>query len=408
VDGSPRPTRALLLDRTLAPFLAGNLSSNIGTWMHNIAAAIVVFDVTGSAFLVGMLIFTQFSPAMLFSLWAGAIADRADRRKVLILSLMLSGLAGGALAAWVIGAGVDGLPGVWPVFLASGLIGLGHAFSVPTLHAIVPSLVPQSDLDEAVALNTVTFNLGRTVGPALAGIVIASLGAGAAFLLNALSYGLFIVALLFIRVPRVSEVSGRPPSVRAGIRFAREDRVLMLLLIGVAALSFARDPVTTLAPAIAAEFDGGEAFVGLLVAMFGVGSVTAVVLGGRIRAHGDRKKVAVAGMTALGVGMAIVGAANSRALALFGLAVAGAGFLFAITALMAGIYARVPEDMRARVLALWTVAFLGSRPLAALFDGAMADLFSPRVALGISAIFALLSAGALQVRWKDGDTRARE
>jgi MFS family permease len=401
-EGSARPARrttALLRDRTLARFLAGNLTSNVGTWMHNIAAAIVVYDLTGSALLVGLLMLAQFGPTMVLAPWAGAVADRVDRRRLLVASLVLAGSSGAALAAWVALVGVEGLPGTGPVFAASAVIGIGHAFAMPALHSVIPSLVPREDLDRTLALTTVTFNVARTVGPAIAGLVLASLGAGAAFALNSASFLVFALMIIATRVPRRATSERQPGSVRDGLRFVRQDSLLVVLLIGVASLGFAQDPVNTLGPAIAHELGGGDALFGALVGSFGLGSIIAVVLGGPIRAAVRKSSAAAGGLVTLGAGMGLLAAAPVPALAIGSLLIAGLGFLFAITALMGGIYSRVPDDLRGRVLALWGVAFLGSRPLAGVVDGAVADLVSPRVAIAFSASVAIGAAVLVRTVW---------
>lgn len=399
-DDQARSPRQLVFDPRFGPFLLGNLTSNIGTWLHNIAAAVAVFSLTESAFQVGLLVFAQFSPALLFSPWAGALVDRVDRRRVAIGALVLAGTSGVGLAAWIATVTLEGLPGVWPIFGASLLIGLGSAFSIPAIHSIIPSLVPPRDLDGALALTTVTFNLGRTLGPALAGGVLIWFGTATAFAMNGLSFWLFAGALTAISIQTVERHSGSEGTVREGLRFVRGDMSLIVLLAAVASLGFAQDPVNTLAPSLADGLGGGEPLVGILVASFGVGSVTAVVLGGRLRARLGRRAAAVSGLIALGMGMVTLASAPVPWVAVVGLVVSGAGFLFAITSLMAGIYARVPDEFRGRVLALWTVAFLGSRPLAGLVDGALADLTSPRIAVLLAATIALLSAVMVRLGWK--------
>lgn len=399
-DAPARNPRHLVQDRRLGPFLLGNLTSNIGTWMHNIAAAVAVYSITGSAFQVGLLVFAQFSPSLFLSPWAGAVADRVDRRRLAVAALLVAGTSGAGLAAWVGIVTLDGLPGVWPIFAASMLIGVGSAFSIPALHSIIPSLVPPEDLEGALALTTVTFNLGRTLGPAIAGGVLVWFGSATAFGLNALSFWLFAAALGLIRFPAAERAVASKGSVREGLRFVRNDVGLIVLLVAVASLGFAQDPVNTLAPALADELGGGEALVGVLVAAFGLGSVVAVTLGSSLRARMEKQLAAVTGLVALGSGLVILSLAPVTSVAVSGLFISGMGFLFAITSLMAGIYARVPNEFRGRVLALWAVAFLGSRPIAGVIDGAVADFTSPRVAVALAATIALSSAVMVRIGWK--------
>lgn len=394
----PRPPSRLLIDRNLGPFLAGSLLSNIGTFMYNITAAIVVFQVTDSAFFVGVLATAQFAPAMIFAPWAGRAADRFDRRSLLLTTQAVSGTASGALALWTGAAGVDGLGGPWPVIGLSLVIGVSFAFSIPTLQAFVGSLVPPVDLEATLALNSVTFNLARAIGPALAGVAVATLGAAATFGINSLTFGVFALVLLEIGGGPAREVSG-DRSFLGALRFLRVDPGIVVVLLGIAALGFASDPVNALAPAVAEEYGGGERLVGVLVSAFGAGAVIASTFVARVRRLVAKRVLATAGLATLGVGMMVVATSPLTWIAVTALVVSGFGFLMAITILTADIYGRVPDEMRGRILAMWGVAFLGSRPLAGLVDGAIADLLSTRLAVAFAASVALAMVWLLGARW---------
>ncbi|MEX2375211.1 MAG: MFS transporter [Dehalococcoidia bacterium] len=400
-----RPPLALLRDPVLGPFLAGSLTSNVGTWMQNVAAAIVVFDLTGSAFFVGLLVAAQFGPALLLSPWAGALADRVDRRLLLIASQTLAGMAALVLALWTAISGPEGLPGPWPLFGAAVLIGIGYAFSIPSLQALVGALVDRPDLEGALALNSVSFNLARAVGPATGALVMVTWGPAAAFGLNAATYAVFILVLALMPRRKVelrdaSRGTGSDGSVREGFRFVLADRPLLLLIVGVGALGFASDPVNTLAPAVADALGGGDALVGMLVSAFGVGSVLAATVVTWVRRRVSQGMVALVGLGMLSAGMAALAVAPQPVTAVTSLAVAGFGFLLAITSLTAQIYARVPDDYRGRVLALWGVAFLGSRPLAGLVDGALADEFSAHIAVAFAAGVGFAATTVFWIAWR--------
>lgn len=391
----PRAPLALVRDRNVGPFLLGNLASNLGTWMHNIAAAIVVFDVSGSAFQVGLLVLAQFGPAVVLAPMAGVLTDRVDRRRLLMVFQTLASVAGISLATSIWVVGVEGLPGVWPLHAASLVIGVGYAFSIPSHQALVAELVPAHDLEGALALNTVTFNLGRAVGPAIGAVVLVVSGPAVAFMLNSVSYLLFVFALAFVTL----HPTDRPSLDRnfaSALRFVRQDRQLVLLITAVAALGYAQDPVNTLAPPLAQILGGGDALVGALVSAFGVGSVLAAMTVNRVRRRLDQQTLGALGFLAVGVGMLGLSIAPDRYVAFGALLVAGAGFLFAITALTARIYQRVPDAMRGRVLSLWGIAFLGSRPVAGLIDGAIADWLSVRIAVAVGAAVAFLAAWAVR------------
>lgn len=398
-DHSPaggRSSWALLADRNFGVFFVGNLVSNCGSFLQNVAAAIVVYRLTRSNTLVGAVSMVQFAASLLLAPWAGALSDRMDRRLLLLWGQVVSIIAAVGLAAWTAVVGVEGLPGPWPIFAAATLIGIGWAISVPTMQALVPALVEDADLDQAIALNSVTFNIARAVGPALGAVTLVTLGAAATFGLNAVSYGVLIAALLLIR-PRVIE---RPPgrrdgSVREGLRYVRNEPQLFVLLIGVTAIGFGTDPVNTLSPAMADELGGGEALVGWLVSAFGLGATLMAFGVGFVRRHVPLGPLGIAGLLILAAGLFGFAASFAVPVALAAMVLAGVGFLLALTAFTTELQRRVPEALLGRAMALWTVAFLGSRPVAALLDGGLGDAFGPRTAAAISG--ALTAAAAAWV-----------
>lgn len=392
---APRPTAALLTDRTFGPYFWGSLVSNSGTWFQTITSAVVVFELTGSAVLVGMVSVLQFGASLVLSPYAGALTDRVDRRRLLLATQLLSAAAAAGLAVWTALVGVEGLPGPWPILGTALLIGVGFAFSVPAMQALVPAFVPPHDLDAAVALNSVTFNLARAVGPGLAGLTLAAFGPAVAFAVNAASYLALIVALLVVRERPVTRNRSGDGSVREGIRTVRSDGVLVLLLVGTAAVGFGADPIHTLTPPLASLLGGGERLVGWLVSAFGLGAAVTAFVTGPVRKRYDHRIISAIGLTGLALGMAALGLARSPALGMAALAGAGAGYLLAVTALTTAIQQRVDEDLRGRVMALWGVAFLGSRPIAALLDGGVADVAGPRVAAGVAAVIPLVVAAIL-------------
>jgi MFS family permease len=397
---APLGTRGLLADRTFGPFFWGNLLSNLGQWFQNLTAAWVIFQLTGSSLWVGAVAISQFGPMLLLAPWTGALGDRVDRRRMLFGGQLVAFLSSGLLAIWVAAVGVEGLPGPWPVLGSALGMGIGYAVSTPAMQALIPDLVGREDLDEAVALNSVTFNLARAVGPALAGLALATLGAAFAFSVNAVSYLPLLTALLVIRPLAPKAARGGDRSLSAGLRYVVADRTAALLLIGVAALGFTSDPVNTLTPGISAALGRDETLVGVLVAAFGSGAALAATMSGSLRRRLGQPVLAVGGLAVLGSGIAAVGVAGTTPLpALVALAVAGWGFLLANTALTSLLQRRVPDQLRGRVMALWSVAFLGSRPLAAAFDGAVADAFGVRAGLLGAAVFALAAAALLLASW---------
>lgn len=397
----PRSARALVADRTFGPYFAGNLASNIGTWFQQITAAVVVFSITGSTFMVGMVGVAQFLPSLVLAPWTGAAADRFDRRRLLIGAQSTAALAAGGLALVTIALGLERFPLAWPVLATALVVGLANALSTPAQQALVPALVPPEDLPQAIALNSVTFNLARAVGPALGAIVLVSWGAGVAFAINAASYGALVAGLAVI-APR-TVATGSRGSVWVGFRHLRTDPQLAMLLVGLSALGFGVDPMLTLTPALSAQlvdatFSSPEALVGLLISAFGAGAVIGTLLVGRMRARWSHVDIAAGGLGLVVMGLVILGLAAGAWTALAGMLVAGIGFLFAVTGITTAMHLRIPEDLRGRIMALWGVAFLGSRPVAAFVDGAVADLTSPETATFVAAAVVAACGVAMRSR----------
>lgn len=383
--GGFRGSLRLLGDRRFGPYLAGNFTSNIGNWFQNVAAGIVVFQLTGSNTLVGTVSVLQFLATLLLSPLSGSLADRLDRRKLLILATAISAAGAVGLAVWVGLSGVEGLPGVWPILAATAIIGLGYAIGISAMNALVPALVEREDLEDAIALNSSSFTLARAIGPALAGLVVAAAGAAWAFGINALTFLPLIIVLTYIRPREVARSTG-DRSVRAGFAYVRERKQMLWLVLATLTVGWAGDPANTLSPAYAEMFGRDEWFVGLQVAAFGLGAAVMSFLVGRLRRRLSLETTTRVGMAVLAIGLVGFALAPNEAVVLIALFIAGVGFLLGVTTTNSNLQRRLDEDMRGRVMALWSMAFLGSRPLAGLIDGAVADLVSPRVGVLTAAV----------------------
>lgn len=395
---APRTSRELVVDRTFGPWFWGNLVSNSGNWLFNVTAAAVVFQLSGSVLLVGMVSVAQFAPLLVLAPLAGAISDRFDRRRLLLASQGVAATSAALLAIASVVLGVDGLPGAWPVLLCALGIGIGQAVAAPALNALVPGLVEDRDLENAVSLTSLTFNIGRALGPAASGALLASLGAEVAFVANAASFLALIAALLLIRSHPTEQGRG-DRSVRAGLRHVRDDRAVLLLLLAVAATGFAADPVLTLAPPLAAALGGGETLVAVLVTAFGIAAAAAAGASGRLQRAWGGPQVAAGGAVVCAAGLSLAATAPTADVAVAGFALTGVGFVLALTSLTTVLQRRIPDALRGRIMALWSMAFLGNRPIAATLDGAAADVVGPRWAMLIAIVVALSAAGlALRLR----------
>lgn len=392
--GAPTgPAAALRLigDRNFGPYFVGNAASASGTWFQNLAASLYVFEQTHSPFLLGVLQFGNFVPVLLLAPWGGSAADRFDRKRLLLVTQVGSTVLSGVLAAlaW---AGLASVPLV--IGCAVGL-GIGSAFSAPASQALIGDLVPREDLQSAVALTSMTFNLARAVGPTLGGISVDQLGFAPSFAINAGSYLVLALGLTVVQ-PRARELAGRGAAkLRESLRLVRQEPRLLAFLLIVTAVGFGSDPVNTEAPAFASTFalHPQRLWTGLIVGAFGAGAVTAAFLvAGRVA--GSRRRMTIT-LALLGAG--IVGFALSPTiwLGFAFLAVGGFGYLASNTSATSRLQLDVAEHQRGRMMALWSVAFLGLRPLASLLDGALAEVFGVRAAGVVLALPAFAGAAAI-------------
>ena len=393
VDPPARGSFRLLADPVFGPFFAGKLLSTAGIWIHNIVAAILAYELSGSAFVVGMVSVAQFGPQLLFAPLSGAMADRGDRRRQVILGRVIAAAGSGGLAGWIWLVGVDGLPGAWPVVLAALVVGIGFVIGGPAMNALIPALVRRDELASAVALNAVPFTIARAGGPAVGALVAASAGPASAFAIAAATNLIF--ALVLVPLPirsRSDNGGGADRRVRAGVAHLRHDRAIFLMLVGVAAIGVGADPVITLTPALSATLGEGSTLVGVFASSFGVGAGIAFAFLSPLRRRIGLPLVSTTGLLLLAVGSAAAGASPTPALVIVSLGIGGAGMTMALTGFSTQIQQRLPDDLRGRVMALWSVAFLGSRPIAAAINGAVSDATSPRVAFIAVAVVVGLAA----------------
>jgi MFS family permease len=337
----------------------------------------------------------QFGAQFVLAPWVGALCDRFDRRLVMAAGQALRALAATALTIMIAILGIEGLPGPWPIFVATFFIGVGSAVSGPAGRALVPALVPPRDLDAAVALNSVPYTVARAVGPAVGSAILLVFGPAVAFGVNALSDAALLVALLCIRPREVRHQLGGDRSVRAGLSYVFRDTRMRRLIVGVTFLAFAVDPVITLTPPLSRLLGGGDGLVGVMASAFGAGAALMILPLGRLRLRFGLERVTVAGMALIAVAMIILAISPVITLAISALAVAGLGFFASNAGLATQVQRHVPEELRGRVMALWGVAFLGTRPVAAMVNGFVADHVSTRVAIGVAGLAAAAAVATI-------------
>jgi len=377
--------RALRL-RNFWPYFLGNLCSNCGTWFQNIAQALLIYRLTHSSFLVGVVNFAQFVGVFVLAPWAGSAADRFDRRRLIVTTQILASALIAVLAA-LQGAGRASTPVIIGLVLA---VGMTWAFAIPAIQAMVPDLVPVEVVPSALAMSSLTFNLSRAIGPVLGAAVVAHWGIAPAFWLNALSYLGLIVGLLAVRPRPAPRPAGPRLSWGDSLRMVRADTALLALLGVVAAISISQDPVSTLTPGFSSElFHRSDTLTGLLVGAFGAGAaLAAATAAGRAS---DPVRRLGPGCLLMGVGMLGFAFAPSPGFAFAALGLGGFFFMLTNTGATTALTLEVAPEQRGRIMALWSLCFLGTRPPASLADGGLASTAGLRpaaVALAIPVIVA--------------------
>jgi MFS family permease len=390
-----RDTVAVLRDPNVAPYLLGNLISTTGTWFHTLAQAVLVHRLTESTLLLGVVFFAQFAAVLVLAPWTGSVADRFERRRVIVISQLAAVLLSAALT---LAAAFD--HATTPVVIAFAVgLGVTSAFATPAMMAFVTSLVERRHLSTALALQSVTFNVGRVLGPLGAALVIDRAGTTWAFGINTFSYlGLVAGTLLVRPLARQARPRERPTFGDSIALVVRDPRLAAFLCI-IAAVNLATDPATTLGPAFVSEvLDAEDSLAGVLVGAFGAGAVLAAFSVGH-RLRGTSAQLATT-LALAGLGGAAFALAPNLPIAVAALVVMGFGYLATNTGATTRLQLGVAEAERGRIMALWSIAFLGIRPIGSLVDGAIAASVGIRVAAFALALPALAGAAAIVVRMR--------
>lgn len=380
-----------LRSRNYRLFFAGQSVSLVGTWMQQVAMSWLVYRLTGSAFLLGVVGFTSQIPTFLLAPVAGVLADRWNRRKLLMFTQALAMLQAVFLATVVLAGVVQ----VWHIVVLSLFLGMVNAFDIPIRQSFVVEIVAdREDLGNAIALNSSMVNGARLIGPTIAGLLVASVGEGICFILNSISYLAVLLALVAMRLEPTSRTE-KPRrhllhELREGFSYAFGFVPIRNILLLVALISLTGMPYVVLIPVFAKEvLHGGAHTFGFLMTAAGCGAFAGTIyLASRKSILGLGRLIIIAAI-AFAVGIACFAVSNRIELSLASLVVAGFGVMTMVASCNTVLQTILDEDKRGRVMSFFTMAFMGMAPFGSFGAGAMAGLIGPRDTLLIGAMCCL-------------------
>lgn len=363
-----------LRSRNYRLYFIGQGVSLIGTWMQNIALSWLVYWLTGSVFLLGLIGFTSQIPTFVLSPFTGVLTDRYNRLRIMVLTQALFGLQALSMALLVMFKVVD----VWHIVALSIIYGIITAFDAPARQSLVIDLIDRpEDLGNAIALNSAIFNAARLIGPAIAGITIGIVGEGICFLLNAVSFAAVIIALLQIKIP-VKHASVYPTDFKKGLRegidYTFHSVPIRTLIILLAVLSIIGLSFIVLLPAYAKEIlKGGSDFLGYLMSAMGAGALIGAIYMAARKTVLGLSKIITAGLLVMGLAI-VLGAFSERLY--FSMAVfffGGLCMVLTLSSINTMLQTIADEDKRGRVMSFYAMALMGGTPIGNLVSGALAS-----------------------------------
>lgn len=381
-----------LRHRNFQLFFSGQLISLIGTWMQSVAQSWLVYRLTGSALLLGSVGFASQIPVFLFAPLGGIAADRFNRRSIVITTQNASMLLAFILAGLTLSNKVQ----VWQIFVLASLLGVVNAFDIPGRQSFLVDMVGKDDLMNAIALNSSMFNGARVIGPAIAGILVAKIGEGWCFFANGVSYIAVIIGLLLMRVQsQVRPVSASPfEHMMEGFRFVEGTAPIRALLLLLGVVSLVGMPYVVLMPIFADQIlHGGAQGLGILMGATGVGALLgALTLAFREGVKGLGRWVA---WCCAGFGISLIVFALSRNFWLSVILLLPVGYTMMLQMACSNtlIQVMVPDALRGRVMAVYSMMFMGMAPIGALLGGALAERLGAPLTVAIGGSASLLGAG---------------
>ena len=387
-----------LRHRNYRLFFGGQIISLIGTWMQSIAQAWLVYRLTGSSLLLGLVGFTGQIPVFLFASLGGVFADRHSRRRIVIATQTASMALAFILSALTLLRHIQ----VWEIMLLAACLGMVNAFDIPARQSFIVEMVNSEDLINAIALNSAMFNGARILGPAVAGITVAAIGEGWCFFANGVSYIAVIIGLLLMKVTprdRGRQTASRLESIIEGFRFVLHTGPIRALLLLLGLVSVTGMPYAVLMPIFADRIlHAGPRGLGLLMGATGVGALAAtLMLAARREVRGLGRWVLYASG---GFGISLILFSFSRSFTLSVLLLLPAGFcmLLQMSSSNTLIQTMVPDALRGRVMAVYSMMFMGMAPFGALLAGAIAHRLGAPFTVALGGVTCI--AGSLVFGWK--------
>lgn len=390
--------------RNFRLFFSGQFISLIGTWMQSVAVSWLVYQLTGSSLALGLVGFVTHLPVFLLGLFGGYLADRWNKRRILVITQVAAMGQALVLAALTL----SGAANVWLVAGLAMVLGTINAVDMPTRQAFVVEMVGKEDLHNAIALNSSMFNSARIIGPALAGILVAAIGEGWCFFCNAVSYLAVIASLLRMRLPPVAQSEDRSPlgsHLAEGLVHAWRDRSMRSILAGLVTVNLFASSFMVLMPIMAdAVLGQGARGLGFILAATGGGSVVAaLLLAVRRGSRGlDRLRV----LSGIGTGLSLVLFALSRTywISLSLAPLVGFCLIFFFAASNTLLQLRSPDALRGRIMALYAITLVGMAPFGSLLAGGLASLLGVPSTIILSGGICLVGIGLLAVALPASDS----
>jgi MFS family permease len=371
-------------------YFVGQVISLSGNWMQNVTALWLVLSLTNSGFAVGLTTALQFLPMLLFGAWGGLLADRIPKRRLLLITQTLMTIP----AAGLFAVTALHIEAPWMIYIAVFLFGSVNCVDNPTRQSFVIEMVGEDRLVNAVSLNSVIIEVARIIGPAMAGILIATVGVAPAFGLNLLTFGAMIASLWSMN-PRALQAPPpavrKPGAIREGLRHVRQNPELavplaLMALVGTLGFNF-----QVALPLLAKfSFDGGAGSYAVLVSSMGVGSIAAALINGNRGKTGGT--VIAAASLAFGVAALVAAAMPNLVFEAIVLAALGGAAVIFVSSINSTIQLAVSAEMRGRVMALFSIVFLGSTPIGGPLTGWLAETYDPRLTLVLAGISGLVAA----------------